>query len=226
MALYFSCGKTSGPKATRDYRPRSSTFLGLQRLLASYFPQNQIFRGLTHIISYVASPGLIRQVGKITRLIMGERKGVQNESLERVFQELDVPGVHAEISTEIQVAQWTKFLYIASVAPVGCLAGYPIGGYRSDPHFRQMIEDSMKEIVTLARAFGVILPETIVNDSMRVMDAAPAESTTSLQRDYVSGKQTEIEAFSGFISKECKNKKIPSPVNDLLYQKLGCSFRV
>ena len=31
MALYFSCGKTSGPKATRDYRPRSSTFLGLQR---------------------------------------------------------------------------------------------------------------------------------------------------------------------------------------------------
>ena len=31
-ALYFSCGKTSGPKATRDYRPRSSTFLGLQRL--------------------------------------------------------------------------------------------------------------------------------------------------------------------------------------------------
>ena len=32
MALYFSCGKTSGPKATRDYRPRSSTFLGLQRM--------------------------------------------------------------------------------------------------------------------------------------------------------------------------------------------------
>ncbi len=30
-ALYFAFGKTSGPKATRDYRPRSSTFLGLQR---------------------------------------------------------------------------------------------------------------------------------------------------------------------------------------------------
>ncbi len=30
-ALYFACGKTSGSKATRDYRPRSATFLGLQR---------------------------------------------------------------------------------------------------------------------------------------------------------------------------------------------------
>ena len=31
--LYFACGKTSDPKATRDYRPRSATFLGLQRML-------------------------------------------------------------------------------------------------------------------------------------------------------------------------------------------------
>ncbi len=31
-ALYFACGKTSGSKATRDYRPRSATFLGLQRM--------------------------------------------------------------------------------------------------------------------------------------------------------------------------------------------------
>ena len=30
-ALYFACGKTSGSKVTRDYRPRSATFLGLQR---------------------------------------------------------------------------------------------------------------------------------------------------------------------------------------------------
>ena len=33
-ALYFACGKTSGSKATRDYRPRSATFLGLQRWIA------------------------------------------------------------------------------------------------------------------------------------------------------------------------------------------------
>ena len=31
-ALYFSCGKTSGPKATRDYSPSPSALHGLQRL--------------------------------------------------------------------------------------------------------------------------------------------------------------------------------------------------
>ena len=33
MALYFSCGKTSGPKATRDYSPAPSALHGSQRML-------------------------------------------------------------------------------------------------------------------------------------------------------------------------------------------------
>ena len=35
MALYFSCGKTSGPKATRDYSPAPSALHGSQRLMVS-----------------------------------------------------------------------------------------------------------------------------------------------------------------------------------------------
>ncbi len=43
MALYFPCGKTSGPKATRDYSPAPSALHGSQRLNLLNTPLSPVF---------------------------------------------------------------------------------------------------------------------------------------------------------------------------------------
>ena len=56
-ALYFSYGKTSGPKASRDYRPRSSTFLGLQRECLSGIEYSRAVLSLLNDAPRSGAPG-------------------------------------------------------------------------------------------------------------------------------------------------------------------------
>ena len=64
IALYFSYGKTFSPKATRDYRPRSSTFLGLQRTMDKI----RGFNLLTLVVNNFKFKDVIQVVEQINRI--------------------------------------------------------------------------------------------------------------------------------------------------------------
>src|SRR6185503_495658 len=102
-------------------------------------------------------------------------------------------GLEITIAADIQVALWTKLLFIASFSGVGAMANAPAGVVRKDPKWRAYIVSAMQEIYALAHARGIKLPADSVEAVMAGVDALPEDATSSMHRDIAAGKPSELE---------------------------------
>src|SRR5439155_26852795 len=108
-------------------------------------------------------------------------------------------GVHAEISPDIRVAMWLKFLFIASMSGVGAVTRAPIGVVRGRPETRRMLEQAFEEVAAVAAALGVGLPANAAKQTMTFVDTLPYDGTASMQRDIMAGRPSELEMQNGAV---------------------------
>ena len=91
---------------------------------------------------------------------------------------------------------WRKFLFIAPVSGLGAVTRAPIGVLRSRPDTREQLERAMREVLAVARAHGVGLPDDTVEETLAFTDSLPEDGTTSMQRDIIAGRPSELESQS------------------------------
>ena len=84
-------------------------------------------------------------------------------------------------------------MLVTSFGGVGAVSRAPIGVLRAMPETRLLLELCMQEASAVARAHRVLLNDTVVADTMKLIDSLAANATTSLQRDIADGKPSEIE---------------------------------
>lgn len=126
----------------------------------------------------------------------------------------------ARVSLDIRVALWEKFLFIAPFSAVGAVTRKPAGLWRDVPETRALLSAAMTEVVAVARARGVALPEGSVEKTMGFTDRLLAEATSSMQRDLLEGRPSELEAQTGAIVRLAAQAGIRVPVNEFLYAAL------
>jgi 2-dehydropantoate 2-reductase len=124
------------------------------------------------------------------------------------------------VAADIQVALWTKFLFIASFSGVGAMANAPAGVVRSDPKWRSLLLNAMEEIYALAHARGIKLPANSVDTVMASVDGLPEDATSSMQRDVAAGKPSELESQNGAVVRMAREAGIDVPTHTLIYQTL------
>jgi len=188
--------------------------------LAAVLGTGRVVGGTCRIISMIAAPGQIRHVGIEPTVIIGELDRRRSERVERLQQVLERAGVTAEVAADIHVAVWEKFLFLAPLSGVGALTRAPVGIVRAIPQTRQLLEDAMREIVAVGRAQGVALPDDALARAMAVVEASPPEGTTSMQRDLMAGRPSELEAQSGAVARLGREAGVPTPVHDFIYAAL------
>jgi 2-dehydropantoate 2-reductase len=76
----------------------------------------------------------------------------------------------------------------------------------------------MTEIQQVAHAMDITLPADIVQRQLNWVDQLPAEGTTSLQRDILAGRPSELEAWTGAVVRLGHQTGTPTPVNTFLYE--------
>ena len=135
--------------------------------------------------------------------------------IEQVFKRA---GVEISVATDIQVALWTKFLFIASFSGVGALADAPAGVIRSDPKWRAQMLSAMEEIYALAHARGIKLPSDSIETVMAGVAALPEDATSSMQRDIAAGKPSELESQNGAVVRMARESGVEVPTHTLIYQ--------
>src|SRR5215213_528678 len=91
-----------------------------------------VIGGLCRIVSYVVAPGHIRHAGFTPSIVIGEIDNRRTDRIARIEQVFKRAGLEITIAKDIQVALWTKFLFIASFSGVGAMANAPAGVLRSD----------------------------------------------------------------------------------------------
>ena len=217
------------PEAARAIKPIVSahtTVLPLQNgvdavsQLVNELGSESVIGGLCRIVSYVVEPGHIRHAGFEPSIIIGEIDNRHTERIARIEQVFKRAGLNISIAKDIQVALWTKFLFIASFSGVGAMANAAAGVLRSDPKWRAQMLNAMNEIYALAHARGIKLPPDSVDKVMNSVDSLPEDATSSMQRDIAAGKPSELESQNGAIVRMAREAGVEVPTHDLIYQTL------
>ena len=217
------------PEAARALKPlvgSNTTVLPLQNgvdavpQLVAELGSDHVVGGLCRIVSFVVEPGHIRHAGFTPSIIIGEHDNRQSDRITTIEQMFKRAGLETTIATDIDVALWMKFLFIASFSGVGAIANAPAGVLRSDPVRRAQIIKAMEEIYTLAHARGVRLPPNSVETVMAAIDALPEDATSSMHRDIAAGKPSELDSQNGAVVRMAHESGVEVPTHELIYQTL------
>jgi 2-dehydropantoate 2-reductase len=218
------------PEAARAIKPLvgpGTTVLPLQNgvdavaQLVDELGGESVIGGLCRIVSYVVGPGHIRHAGFTPSIIIGELDNRLTERITRIEEVFKRAGLEITVARDIQVALWTKFLFIASFSGVGAMADAPAGVIRSDPKWRTQILKAMEEIYALAHARGINLPPDSVANVMSAVDGLPEDATSSMQRDIAARKPSELESQNGAVVRMAHESGVEVPTHTLIYETLS-----
>ena len=124
--------------------------------------------------------------------------------------------VQADVTDDVLGELWKKFIFVAPFGGLGAVTGATIGELRSQPAWRGLLRQSMTEVASLAQARGIGLDHDVVEQTMSFVDSQPPHATSSLQRDMLRPRPSELDAWSGAIVRLGDQSDVSVPVNDPL----------
>jgi 2-dehydropantoate 2-reductase len=179
-----------------------------------------VLGGLCGLFCYVAGPGHIVHAGTDPFVKFGELDNHRSKRVERLLDTFKRAGVNAEIPPDIQVAMWMKFLFITVWSGMGAVTRAPVGIWSSLPETRRMAELSLQEIIAVAAARDISLPEEALQTIMAMYDGLVPQSTASLQRDVMEGRPSELEAQIGAVVRFGQEADVATPQHTFIYRSL------
>lgn len=188
--------------------------------LSSVLDPHNVTGGLCAIVSFVVEPGAIRHAGAQPFITFGELDNRVTPRAERLRDVMRSAGIKADIPEDIHKSMWSKFVFIAPMSGVGSVTRVPVGVWRTTPETRRMAETMIREVAAVASARGIRLDDDIVTKVMQRYDGLPPDATSSLQRDMMSGKPSELDAQLGAAVRLGRESKTPTPVLETIYEAL------
>ena len=185
--------------------------------LRSVIDHKHVLAGFCKIVAKIDSPGVIDHFAFEPEIVFGEYDNTMTERAKDLKIIFDASGIKNEISKDIHLDIWKKFLFIATISGIGALTRVVFGDMRNDKHIRDLILQTAKEIVLVANAKGIALNEEHIQLVMQIVDNLNEETTASMQRDIMNGRPSELDNFNGYIVNQGREFRIETPVNSFTY---------
>ena len=187
--------------------------------LRSIIPRGVVLSGCVYISTFIEAPGVVHQVGGTCQLLFGPDDG-KSDAYRPLEAFLKKAGIKAELSRDIAVPLWSKYLFVSPMAGVTSLMGKCFGDVMADPKGRAMARGLMAEVERLARAKGISLPPDSVERGIATVERFPPATKSSMQLDFEKGRRTELELFIGFAVRAGRALAVPMPLHEELYAAL------
>ena len=178
-----------------------------------------VLGGVSWVNARVEKPGVIIHGGS-TRLIFGELAGGVTRRAEEISKVLKEANIAAELHPDIRHALWEKLVANSAFNGVFSLIRLPAGPVRDCPGSMQLLRDTMKENVMVAKACGVAIPERFVDDAMNMLWKYASWARPSMQVDLMAGHRLELDAMIGTIVRLGREKGVETPINSTIYRAL------
>jgi 2-dehydropantoate 2-reductase len=172
----------------------------------------RVLPACVYVGTHIEVPGVVRQAGGACRILLGADPQGPAFRPEAVFECFDRSGVAYEWFDDVAPELWKKFLFIAAFGLVTAASGRTLGEVMDDPAASAQVLAIMREIAAIARAAGISLSGSIVEDSHGQGRRFPPETKTSFQRDFErSDRPDERDLFAGTILRMGARLKVPTP---------------
>ncbi|NQW24247.1 MAG: 2-dehydropantoate 2-reductase [SAR202 cluster bacterium] len=188
--------------------------------LASVLGERAVLVGLGGLISYIVGPGHILHAGGEPFVSFGEVDNSTTERTQRLLRAFQNAGVRANIPSNIYAALWGKLAFMAANSGIGAVSRVPSGQWRSVPESWEMAQQVVREVLAVAAGQGIKMPGDAFASAIARLEGSPANGTSSMQRDLMEGRPSELEVQIGSVVRLGKEAGVPTPVNSFIYHSL------
>jgi 2-dehydropantoate 2-reductase len=189
--------------------------------LAAVLGSGRVAGGLCRIVAETTGAGEIDHYWAEPSIDFGQLEPLRNATrLGQLRDAFTAAKVRCQISPDIAAAMWEKFLFITPWGSLGAVTRLPVGPIRSSPELRARLVAALEEVARIARAEGKDLGDESIAKTLAVLDRLPAETTSSMQRDIMAGRPSELEAQTGCVVRFSQKTDVPTPVHDSIYTEL------
>lgn len=175
--------------------------------------------GLVYVGSEIKSPGIVKTIGATQKIIFGV-EGSTPEILKSVETYLSAAGFQVVLTDNPLKYKWLKFQFICSLSAVTALHQKTIGQVLESESLTNDLLKLMDEIALVAKSKNTGFPNNATEKSMEIVRKMGFGQTTSFQRDYLAGKNHELENYLGVLVREAVSSNIQIPAAESYYLKL------
>ena len=185
--------------------------------MAAVVPKENVVGGVAYISATIEQPGVIAHLNKVHRLEFGRLDGKPDDRLAKFEGAGKAAGFVAQHRTDIGIALWEKFLFLASFAAITAGARVDNGTIQKIPALAALLRDAIGEVAAVARAKGVALATDAVDRSFANAANLPPQMKASMAHDLDRGNRLEVDGLSGTIMRMGQELGVPTPVHRALY---------
>ena len=182
---------------------------GTGAYLQEKLPKVLVTDGCIYVSANIKQAGVLLQHGEILRVFFGVREKEDLKKLngqldgeykaerllKKIAQDFKDSGIDGILSDNIKRDALTKFSYVSPIGTAGLYLHAVAGDFQREGEARELFKTLIREIVTLANAMGITFEENLVERNLKILSNLPEEATTSMQRDVIEGKQSEIDGL-------------------------------
>lgn len=190
--------------------------------VAAEIGNRQVLPGTIRVVATMDVPGHVSHVGGPAALTVAEWDNSASDRVARLREIMRDAALETPTPRDIWAALWTKFLLVTPVGSLGAATnGATIGELRSRAGTRRMLVAGMQEIHEIADGLGIAMPDDIVDTATALMDQQPPDVTSSLQRDILATRPSELDAWTGAVVRLAERAGRTAPLHEMLYELLS-----
>lgn len=184
-------------------------------------PNLLVTDGCIYVSANIKEPGVLIQHGKILRVVYGVReKEEYDPRLEEIKQDFDVSGIDGVLSENIRRDALEKFSYVSPIGAAGLYYHATAADFQREGEEREAFKTMIREITALAEAMGVPFERDMVEVNLKILSTLASKATTSMQRDVMEGKDSEIDGLVYEVVCMGERYHVPVPMYEKVAEKL------
>ena len=190
--------------------------------LQKKLPELTVTDGCIYVSANIMEPGVILQHGKILRVVFGARKPEEEtEKMREVAKDMVTDDLEVILSENIRRDAMVKFSYVSPIGAAGLYCNAVAADFQREGEQREMFKALIREIVALSHAMGIEFEEDLVERNLKILASLSPEATTSMQRDVIEGKRSEMDGLVYEVVRMGREYKVSMSQ----YEKAAACFR-
>ena len=195
-------------------------------------PKLLVTDGCIYVSANIKEPGVLIQHGRILRGVYGVRNmSSQKVNIKRAHEEMlnalkdikkdfDDSGIDGVLSENIQRDALEKFSYVSPIGAAGLYYHATAADFQREGKQREAFKTMIRDIAALAEAMGVPFERDMVEVNLKILSSLAPEATTSMQRDVMEGKDSEIDGLVYEVVRMGERYHVPVPMYAKVAEKL------
>ncbi|MGH0051880.1 MAG: ketopantoate reductase family protein [Sphaerochaetaceae bacterium] len=149
------------------------------------------------------------------KIVFGEKSNIQGDRIKAIRSLFDQAGISYSVPENIERELWNKFMLNTAYNTISGLLAATYGDLDQEPVWH-LAQNVSKEVQAVAKAEGVMLPDSLIKENHRIVTSLGYTGKTSMCQDMEAGRKTENQWFSGTVIKLGKQHGIPTPICETL----------